>query len=266
MSEYLKVLKKELKPHIESLADDMRARRDPNFFWPTGTQVYVGRQGSGKTISAVKHVLDLKARYPKCIIVSNLSLTGIAAKPFSTEGGLKMALEEINPQKEYIQFQNMEELGFALVGVNNGKFGVIYLIDEIHTYFNALDSKNIPMFVFTEISQQRKQRKVIIGTSQLFLRMAKPFREQCDNLIMCSTHFGVITIQKAYDGMSLEQDYDGKLVGTVKKTGLFIQNRKIRSSYDTYQKVISGAEQYENNTPLTFTLKTKNKKVAVKSL
>ena len=119
-----------------------------------------------------------------------------------------------------------------------------YLIDEIHTYFNALESKNIPMYVFTEISQQRKQRKLIIGTSQLFLRMAKPFREQCDSLIICNTTFGVFTSQKAYDGMTLEQDFDGSLSGTIKKKGFFFHKRFIRNSFDTYQKVISGAEQY----------------------
>ena len=101
-----------------------------------------------------------------------------------------------NPRKQYVLFNSMYTLERVLVGVNNGKFGVVYIIDEIHTYFNALDSKNIPMFVFTEISQQRKQRKLIIGTSQLFMRAAKPLREQCDNVIVCSTFLGVLTLKK----------------------------------------------------------------------
>jgi len=132
------------------------------------------------------------------------------------------------------------------VEINNGHFGVVYIIDEIHTYFNSLESSNIPMFVFTEISQQRKQRKLIIGTSQLFMRMAKPLREQCDNIIVCNTRLGVFTSQVAYDGMSLQQDYDGNLIGQIKKRGFFFQNRKIRSNFDTYQKVVSGADQYES--------------------
>lgn len=246
MSAFLGVIKKEWKMKIESLRDDMKARRDKDFFWPTGTQVYCGRQGSGKTISAVKHLVDLKERYPKAIVVSNLSLTGYAPITFTDEESLVSALAELDTKTQYIQFRSMDELGIALVAVNNGRLGVIYLIDEIHTYFNALDSKNIPMFVFTEISQQRKQRKLIIGTSQLFLRMAKPLREQCDNLIMCRTLMNYVTIQQAYDGMTLEQDYDGSLVGKVRKVGWFFQNRKYRGAYDTYQKVISGAEQYEN--------------------
>jgi hypothetical protein len=242
---YTGVLTKEYKPKIETLVDDFKARKDPNFFWPTGTQVYVGRQGSGKTISAVKHLIDLKKRYPKAKVVSNLTLTGFKPKTFLNNNQLSLVDQNIDPQKEYIYFSTMEQLSLALTNVNNGFFGVIYIIDEIHTYFNALDSKNIPMFVFTEISQQRKQRKLIIGTSQLFLRMAKPLREQCDNLIVCSTKFSFFTTQKAYDGMTLTQDYAGALVGDMRKTGFFFQTRKLRNAFDTYQKVVSGSEQYE---------------------
>lgn len=225
MSHYVKVIKREARPYLESLRDDLRARKDKDFFWPNGTQVYCGAQGSGKTISAVKHALKLKARWPKAKVVTNL---------------------ELNVPWEYIQFQDMDGLAKVLVEVNNAKYGVIYLIDEIHTYFNALDSKNIPMFVFTEISQQRKQRKVIIGTSQLFMRLAKPFREQCDNIVICRTYFGFITKTTAYDGMTIEQDYDGNIIGEIKKRGFYFHTRKLRDTFDTYQKVVSAAEQYES--------------------
>jgi hypothetical protein len=244
-SGFVSTIKKHNKPYIESLRDDIVARRDPDFFWPTGTQVYCGRQGSGKTISAVKHITELKLRYPKALLVSNIAYKGLVPVEFNTKQELKIAMEFLDSRKQYILFKSMEELAISLTEVNNGFLGVIYVIDEIHTYFNALDSKNIPMFVFTEISQQRKQRKLIIGTSQLFLRMAKPLREQCDNLIICKTYMGVFTIQQAYDGMSLTQDYDGSLSGNHKKTGWFFHNRQIRKSFDTYQKVVSGSEQYE---------------------
>lgn len=257
MSGYTPVIKKESKPYIESMRDDIIARKDPDFFWPTGTQVYVGRQGSGKTISAVYHASKFRKRYRKMITVTNLVLKGMTPLHFDNKDDLRQAIARIDPQKEYIYFENMAHLALALVEVNNGKFGVLYLVDEIHTYFNALDSKNIPMFVFTEISQQRKQRKAIIGTSQLFLRMAKPFREQCDNIIICNTHFGILTTQTAYDGMTLEQDYDGKLIGHKRKMGWFFQNRRIRSMYDTFQKVVSGAEQYDQAIRNTINLNDK---------
>ena len=260
MSDYTPVIKKESKPYLQSLGDDINARKDPDFFWPTGTQVYVGRQGSGKTISAVYHASKFRKRYSKLITVSNLLLTGMRTLHFDTREELRQAIANIDPQNEYIYFENMSQLSLALVEVNNGKFGVLYLIDEIHTYFNSLDSKNIPMFVFTEISQQRKQRKAIIGTSQLFLRMAKPFREQCDNIIICNTHFGILTTQTAYDGMTLEQDYDGSLTGTKRKRGWFFHNRKIRNMYDTYQKVVSGAEQYDQSIRNTVNINDKKLK------
>ena len=246
MSRYLEVIKKESKPRLTAIRDDIKARKDPEFFWPSGTQVYTGKQGSGKTISAVRHLIRLKDRYPRAIVVSNISLTRLSPVPFETEGGLRMVLNsaKFNPSKHYIQFHSMKQLEIALVHINNEHKGVIYVIDEIHTYFNALDSANIPMYVFTEISQQRKQRKVIIGTSQLFLRLAKPFREQCESIIVCTTRLGVFTKQMAYDGMTIDQDYGGKITGDLKKRGWFWQTRKLRGSFDTYQKVVSGAQQY----------------------
>jgi len=253
MSKYLGVLKKEKNVNIQSIKDDIEARKNKDFFWATGTQVYVGIQGSGKTISAVRHLLQIQKKHPKAVIVSNLNLTDLIAFNVSMldddqlentnfEGGFKTS-------ECYLRFQTLDDLARALTIVNNGIYGVVYLIDEIHTYFNALESKNIPMYVFTEISQQRKQRKLIIGTSQLFLRMAKPLREQCQNIIVCKTTLGVFTRQSAYDGMTIDQDRQGHLVGTIKKKGYFFHNRKIRNKFDTMQKVVSGREQYEELAP-----------------
>jgi hypothetical protein len=258
MGEYTSQLTKELRPKLQSLKDDLLARKNPDFFWPTGTQVYCGKQGSGKTISAVKHLIQLKERYPKAKLVSNIQFTNLQKIHFTNKTDLIQKQKELK-NNQYLYFSDMEQLALALTNINNGYYGVIYIVDEIHTYFNALESKNIPMYVFTEISQQRKQRKLIIGTSQLFLRMAKPFREQCDNLIICNTLFGVFTMQKAYDGMSLTQDYDGSLSGQLKKIGWFYHTRKIRKAFNTYQKVVSGAEQYEQSNELKIIDKSKTK-------
>lgn len=263
MSEYVAVIKREFKFYMNALRDDRLARKDLEYFRPSGTQVYCGRQGEGKTISAVRHVVKLRKRYPKSILVSNLLINGMTQLKFASEDELKWKVQEIVDNdlqgKYYIYFQDFDDLALALVAVNNDKFGVVYLIDEIHTYFNALESSNIPLFVFTEISQQRKQRKVIIGTSQLFMRMAKPFREQCDNLIICRTHFGLLTTQKAYDGMDLEQDFNGKLIGNKRKSGFFFQSRELRSVFDTFQKVVSGSEQYEATSRIDMQLSSKKK-------
>jgi len=210
------------KVHVKAWLDDFNDRKDKDAFRVNGTQIYIGRQGSGKTISAVRHLLEIKERWPKAIVVTNLQL---------------------NVPWPYVTFSTADELAELLVNTNNDKFGVIYLIDEIHTYFNALDSMNIPPYVFTEISQQRKQRKTIIGTSQLFMRMAKPLREQCDNIVSCKTWFGIWTFNRVYDGMTVEQDFDGKLIGDIKKRGFFWHSRELRRIFDTYQKVVSSSSQ-----------------------
>jgi hypothetical protein len=264
MANYLEQLRKEKRIYLKTLYDDIKARRDKDFFRPTGTQIYVGPQGSGKTISAVKHTRQIKNQYPRAILVSNLSLKGMTALHFSDKESLTAALSQMNPLEQYISFRDIDQLALALVQVNNKTFGVLYLIDEIHLYFNALESKNIPMYVFTEISQQRKQRKLIIGTSQLFLRAAKPLREQCDNVIVCKTFLGVLTLQLAYDGMSLDQDYSGKLTGNLKRRGWFVHTRELRDCYDTFQKVVSGADQYENFQRVEVSLTSKKNKITLK--
>jgi hypothetical protein len=288
VSRYTNVITKNYQASIQPIKDDLELRKNKEFFWPTGTQVYVGRQGDGKTISAVKHAMDIKERYPQCIIVSNLSLKWMeplvvklsiaeqaeveALSPRAAESRTATCLaarlaefmRDIDPTKQYIRFSSMDELACVLTQVNNGFKGVLYVIDEIHTYLNALDSKNVPMYVFTEISQQRKQRKAIVGTSQLFMRLAKPLREQCDNMIKCRTYFGVFTIQLAYDGETVEQDLNGRLVGKLRRRGWFFHNRKIRNAFDTYQKVVSGVEQYEASINNTIQITKKNLK-ALKS-
>ena len=284
MTAYKNVIQKTYRASIQPVKDDLELRKNKDFFWPTGTQVYIGRQGDGKTISAVKHAMDIKKRYPKCIIVSNLSLRWIdpcilkltqeqqeeveALSPRAAESrnaaylaaNLAELLRDFNPEKQYIQFSSMDELACVLTRVNNEFKGVLYVIDEIHTYLNSLDSKNVPMYVFTEISQKRKQRKAIVGTSQLFMRLAKPLREQCDNMIKCKTYFGVFTTQAAYDGSTVEQDMQGRLVGDLRKRGWFFHTREIRNAFDTYQKVVSGVEQYDTQVNNTFQITRKNLK------
>lgn len=223
---FIDFFNKSIKPDIEAFKEDIRNARDQEFFSPCGTQIFTGLQGSGKTYSMVRTLIKIKKAYPKCQIVTNLNLTSPIFGEVKT-------------------FTDIDELGELLTNVNNGTKGVVYAIDEIQTFFNALDSKNIPMYVFTEISQQRKQRKLILGTSQLFLRVAKPFREQVDHLIKCNCIGGKLVINEVYQGATLKEDF-GELYGNRIKLGIYFQTQKIRNCYDTYQKVTSGREEYQN--------------------
>lgn len=226
-NDFLNFFDKKLKPDLAAFKTDRENAKNRDYFKPSGVQVFTGLQGQGKTYSMVRTLLKIHKRYPKAIIVTNLKLN---KKLFG----------------EYLSFDDLDSLGDKLTGVNNGIYGVVYAIDEIHSYFNALDSKSIPSYVFTEISQQRKQRKLILGTSQLYLRLAKPFREQCDHLITCSCFFGKLIINNVYIGATLVEDF-GVVYGDRVKTGFYWQTQNIRDSYDTYQKIQSGREEYNNN-------------------
>lgn len=186
-------------------------RDNPDYFLPNGTFIFSGRQGSGKTLTAVRYIKELKERYPKALIVSNVHINGIVYVPYE---GIK-----------------------SLTEISNGNHGVIYLIDEIHLEWNSLDSKSIPIEIFVEVSQQRKQRKHIVGTSQLFTRVAKPFREQVDKVIICKNYLGKFQFNTITDGESITTDKNGELKFTPLKRQWFFHTKEDYNSYDTFEKI-----------------------------
>lgn len=189
-------------------------KEHPNYFSSDGLTIFVGPQGSGKTLSAVNYVDNMMKKFPKCILVTNLFLNDY---PFD---GVRV-----------FHFKN----GNDLAKFSNGEYGVIFLIDEIQLYFNSLKSKNINPDVMVQISQQRKQRKHIVATSQVFGRMAKPLREQFSSVILCSRLLNCIQFNKLIDRDSIE-DYDNgtTLKGKVLKKFLWFHSPKDFQKYDTY--------------------------------
>ena len=190
-------------------------KNHPNYFQPDGLLVFIGAQGSGKTLSAVNYVYNLLETYPKSLLVSNIELTDY---PFDNE--------------RVFYFNDATDL----TKYNNGEYGVIFLIDEIQLYFNSLQSKNINIDVMTQISQQRKQRKHIIGTSQVFGRMAKPLREQFSNVILCKSYLNILQKNSLIDRDSLEgeESTGTNITGQVKKNFWFFRSPKMFKRYDTY--------------------------------
>lgn len=189
-------------------------KEHPTYFRPDGLLMFCGSQGAGKTLSAVQYVRDLSWAYPKVKICTNVDIEGL------------------NPVVEVIEYDGLH----CLTSVENGYEGVIYLIDEIHLEFNSLESKNIPIEVMIEVSQQRKQRKHIVGTSQQFMRLAKPLREQVRNLVLCSNILGCIQINKLVDGDTIHEK-DGHIQIEVKKRSIWFHTPDLYDSYDTYKKM-----------------------------
>lgn len=185
-----------------------RFNNDPDEFKEYGVHIIAGKQGSGKSITLTYLLLRYQQMYPKLKVATNYYYTNED--------------KHINHWKDIINY-------------NNGKYGVIVVLDEIQNWFNSLQSKDFPPEMLTEITQQRKQRKMIIGTSQVFSRVAKPIREQTYMLYEPTTLFGCITIVRKFD---ITTDASGQ-TDTKKFKGcfFFVQNDKVRNSFDTYRKV-----------------------------
>lgn len=190
-------------------------KANPDFFDLSGLLVFTGAQGEGKTLSAVLYVCQVMAAYPKCLLVSNIDISHFPID-----------------NKRVFRFINADDL----TKYNNGDKGVIFLIDEIQLYFNSLDSKNIDPAVMVQISQQRKQRKHIVATSQVFGRLAKPLREQFSNVVYCKKILGYIQYNRLIDRDSMEGEASTStdLVGKVKKRFIWFHKPSYYGCYDTY--------------------------------
>ena len=186
----------------------------PEYFEPDGILVFCGWQGSGKTISAVNYISQLSFMYPDAIICSNTDLLNI------------------NPDSTVVEYEGLS----SLTDINNGYKGVIYFIDEIQLEYNSLESKNIPIEVFVEIAQQRKQRKHIVGTSQVYQRLAKPFREQVRWIVSCQNFLGCIQFNRLIDGQTAYEK-DGELFFQQSKPYIWFHTPKLYSGYDTFAKM-----------------------------
>lgn len=186
---------------------------DPDEMKCVGINIFCGPQGSGKTLSLVHYFKKIIADYPKAIVVTNIEFN----------------FEIPNQVIQYSGFKDFE--------IENGIYGVIYLLDEIHLILNSLESKGVPLSVIVELSQQRKQRKLILGSSQVYSRMAKPLREQIRNVIVCKNYFGIFQLNYLIDAFETSENANGKLEVKKMKTSFFFHRKEDYTNYDTYKKM-----------------------------
>ena len=139
--------------------------KDPEFFKYQGLVVFEGRQGSGKTMSMVEFILRMQKEYPLAKTTTNFGL--------------------ISQDKELKNWQ-------MLIDYKNDKQGVIVGMDELQNWFSSNDSKNFPPEMLGIITQNRKNRRIILGTSQNFYLLAKAIRSQATEVRRCTTLFRLL--------------------------------------------------------------------------
>ena len=140
------------------------------------------------------------------------------------------------------EYQGLDDLKT----INNGYAGVIYFIDEIHLELNSLESQNVDIDIMIEISQQRKQRKHIVGTSQVYGRMAKPLREQVRNIVVCRCWFGVLQTNRLVDAFNTVEK-NGQLKLDTKKRFVWIHRPELYGAYDTYAKMRRYSKEWKGS-------------------
>lgn len=180
----------------------------------SGMWLFTGQQGSGKTLLLMHCVKQIMEEYPKAMIVSNISIFGVPCIPFK-------GIEDFDTYY-------------------NGADGIIFIIDEIHILFNSLESKGMPLSTMQVWAQNRKNRRLILGTSQRFNRVAKGIREQTTWNYECRRPMlNFLYSYRILDGSNY--DDNGKYIvedeGDIPKRNFYIPNVNVMRMYNTLEIV-----------------------------
>lgn len=197
--------------------------REPGYFKHQGCVIFEGRQGAGKTIAGIEFVRYMQREFPKCKVLTNCFYKN-----------QDYPLEDWKP----------------LVDFKNGHLGVVAFIDEMQNWFSSNQSKDFPPEMLQVITQNRKNRRIILGTAQCFNRLAKPIREQATEVRSCLTLFGTLTIVVCREPV-LDSEGDVK---KMKYRGMycFAHDPELREAYDTYRVIESLSKsgfQKQNESP-----------------
>lgn len=178
-------------------------------FRESGIVFYEGPQGSGKTISMIHDVMILQHKYPKVKVIDNLN--------YQFHDG------EMDHPNDIINF-------------DNGVFGVISAVDECAVWFNNRAYKDFgkDSNMLQVIFENRKCRRLLLGTTQKFSLIDKNLRLQCSEVRSCFT-VGPITyyIRKVPNVSS-----EGQIINyRFKGIKFFVHTLDVRKAYDTYHVI-----------------------------
>lgn len=224
---------------------------DKTEFRGYGFHIYCGLGGSGKTISIVNYLLQMRKRFPKVKIYTNfyfpegdgiiknwedlINITNYEEVEI-TEREYE-SLQFLKPNKEGKEYyKKMFGIGFKYYKIVN--HGVIFGFDEIHMTLSSDNWKNRPDDLLYYISQQRKMHKQIVASSQVFTRIDKTLREQTNFVIECASYcMGRLVTNKFYHTEEYICNDEKKDKGSQKRKvhhyNIFIAKDNIRNAYDT---------------------------------
>lgn len=191
---------------------------EPKGLPPMGSRVYKGYQGSGKTLSMVLYAREYHRQFPEALIFGNL--------PVRLDG--------------YTYTDDIE----GACRVKNGDKGVLILIDEAHLYFQKKGNLSIEML--GAISQQRKNRRKIIFTTQIWEELDISLRKQVKEIVHCTSFLKFFVRNIIYNGETLGYDkLQGEYVADKIRTEIFKKTKRLCSMFDTKLEIVRNTEQIE---------------------
>ena len=174
-----------------------------------------------------EYVFRLKEKYPDCVIFSNVKMQGIKDFHYTKTDA------EV---REGLRFRN-------------GEKGVINVIDECHLYCNK--KTGISLDFLTQISQQRKERRKIIISSQIWEDLDISLRKQVPEIIKCWNFFN-LQINTISHGEGLHYNkQSGQYEAPLRGIEIFKRNDEYFNRYDTYQKIETNEVYRREITPST---------------
>lgn len=203
--------------------------------FPTGMTVFHGYQGKGKTLSAVKYVLDMKKKFPGIKIYSNVKIKDLDVEFYQSDESLKAAL--------------------MAAGGTQGK---LILIDEMIMYIGK--RTGISFESMNQICQQRKERCQIVGTAQIWEDIDVSVRKQVRHVVRCNRFINV-QINTWSNGETLTWDnFESAYVAQKEFTEIFKHYDKLYQSYDTFARIVPNdklALPYQRMTQASAVIQTK---------
>lgn len=182
-----------------------------------GHYLFCGRQGAGKTASALWYMDKLSRKHrkkgQKVQIFSNI---GIGAE--ITKNEIFKTIDGLEPSKDEVR---------------------IFLIDEIQSYYPRDSRRKEDMDTIADLtavlSQLRKRNTYILSTAQVYGRLDKSLREQCLYMINCrkSKLTGKL-VNDFIDGDDIICDDLGRWSGNPSK--IYVHGLS-ELNYDTYKLI-----------------------------
>lgn len=183
-------------------------RLDPDAFPYKGLVIFTGKQGKGKSVAMTSYAREMQLEYPLVKIIDNY--------------GYKESNKELSHWSDLINY-------------NNGIYGVIAIIDETQNWFSCKQSKDFPPEMLQVITQNRKNRRIILGTAQNFSNLAKDIRRQCTEVRECRTFFNCITVVRRKEPI---MDDEGNVKEYIAKgMYFFVHTDELRGLYDTWKTI-----------------------------